>query len=86
MNSEIKKKLDANPKYLELLRMNSYWYKILNRDYTKYDEFIKDMKTKYKLRTIDKIDNAIDMVDLVTKFISIKLSYNEIISYSLIQP
>lgn len=72
MNTEIKKKLDANPKYLELLRMNSYWYKILNRDYTKYDEFIKDMKAKYKLRTIDKIDNAIDMVDLVTKFISIK--------------
>lgn len=72
MNTEIKKKLDANPKYLELLRMNSYWYKILNRDYTKYDEFIKDMKTKYKLRTIDKIDSAIDMVDLVTKFISIK--------------
>ena len=72
MNTEIKKKLDANPKYLELLRMNSYWYKILNRDYTKYDEFIKDMKTKYKLITIDKIDNAIDMVDLVTKFISIK--------------
>lgn len=72
MNIEVKKKLDDNPKYLELLRMNSYWYKILNRDYTKYDEFIKDMKIKYKLRTIDKIDNAIDMVDLVTKFISIK--------------
>ena len=72
MNIEIKKKLDENPKYLELLRMNSYWYKILNRDYTKYDEFVKDMKIKYKLRTIDKIDNAIDMVDLVTKFISIK--------------
>lgn len=72
MNIEVKKRLDDNPKYLELLRMNSYWYKILNRDYTKYDEFIKDMKIKYKLRTIDKIDNAIDMVDLVTKFISIK--------------
>ena len=72
MNIEVKKRLDDNPKYLELLRMNSYWYKILNRDYTKYDEFIKDMKVKYKLRTIDKIDNAIDMVDLVTKFISIK--------------
>lgn len=72
MNAEIKNKLDSNPKYLELLRMNSYWYKILNRDNTKYEEFIKDMKTKYKLRTIDKIDNVVDMVDLVTKFISIK--------------
>ena len=72
MNYELKRKFDENPKYLELLRLNSNWYKILNRDYTKYDEFVKDMKIKYKLRTIDKIDNAIDMVDLVTKFISIK--------------
>lgn len=72
MNYELKKKLDDNPKYLELLRLNSYWYKILNRDHTKYEEFVKEMKVKYKLRTIDKIDNVIDTVDLITKIISIK--------------
>ena len=72
MNYELKKKLDENPKYLELLRLNSNWYKILNRDPNKYDEFVKEMKIKYKLRTIDKIDNVVDTIDLVTKIISIK--------------
>ena len=72
MNYELKKKLDENPKYKELLRLNSNWYKILNRDPTKYDDFIKEMKIKYKLRTIDKIDKTIDTIDLITKIISIK--------------
>ncbi len=72
MNIEVKQKLDENPKYKELLRLNSHWYKILNRDHTKYEEFVKEMKTKYKLRTIDKIDKTIDTIDLITKIISIK--------------
>lgn len=72
MNIELKQKLDENPKYKELLRLNSHWYKILNRDHTKYEEFVKEMKIKYKLRTIDKIDKTIDTIDLITKIISIK--------------
>ena len=72
MKIEIKQKLDENPKYKELLRLNSHWYKILNRDHTKYEEFVKEMKIKYKLRTIDKIDKTIDTMDLITKIISIK--------------
>ena len=28
------------------------------------------MKIKYRLRTIDKIDNVVDTIDLVTKIIS----------------
>lgn len=70
MNYELKRKFDENPKYLELLRLNSNWYKILNRDPNKYDEFVKEMKIKYRLRTIDKIDNVVDTIDLVTKIIS----------------
>ena len=72
MKIELKQKLDENPKYKELLRLNSHWYKILNRDHTKYDEFVKEMKIKYKLRTIDKIDQTIDTIDIITKIISIK--------------
>ena len=70
MNYELKRKFDENPKYLELLRLNSNLYKILNRDPNKYDEFVKEMKIKYRLRTIDKIDNVVDTIDLVTKIIS----------------
>lgn len=71
MNYEIKMKLNSNPKFLEYLRQNSNWYKVLNRDENMYDEFIRQMKIKYKLRTIDKIDNVVDSVDIITKILNI---------------
>ena len=69
MNREVLEKLKQDPKYLKYLRQNSLWYKTLNRDPTKYNEFFKAMKVKYKLRTIDKIDNFVDSVDLITKIL-----------------
>ena len=66
----IKEKLLEDEKYLQFLRENSNWYKILNRDKNEYNNFLKEMKIKYKLRTIDKVDNIIDSVDLITKIIS----------------
>ena len=49
MNREVLEKLKQDPKYLKYLRQNSLWYKTLNRDPTKYNEFVKAMKVKYKL-------------------------------------
>lgn len=72
MNQSVKKKLDEDVKYKQLLRENSYYYKYLNRDSNYYDQFIKEIKEKYKLRTIDKIDNVIDTIDIISKVISIK--------------
>ena len=66
----IKEKLLEDEKYLQFLRENSNWYKTLNRDKNEYNNFLKEMKVKYKLRTIDKVDNIIDSVDLITKIIS----------------
>lgn len=71
MKYELIQKLHNDPKYLKFLRENSYWYKELNRDNNMYDEFVKEMKIKYKLRTIDKVDNVIDSVDLITKIINV---------------
>ncbi len=71
MKYEIIDKLHKDNKYLYYLRQNSYWYKNLNRSNNYYDKFIKEMKIKYKLRTIDKVDNVIDSVDLITKIIDI---------------
>ena len=68
---EVKDKLDKDPRFKKYLRENSNWYKQLNRDPNSYNEFVKEMKVKYKLRTIDKIDNFVDTVDLVTKIINI---------------
>ena len=71
MKYEVLEKLKKDEKYLKFLRQNSNWYKQLNRDPNSYNEFVKEMKVKYKLRTIDKIDNFVDTVDLVTKIINI---------------
>ena len=58
-------------KYLTFLKENSEYYKYLNRSSSYYDKFIKDMKVKYHLRTIDKVDSLVDSVDLITKIINI---------------
>ena len=69
MKSEVLKKLRDNKKYYDFLHENSNYYKLLNRSPDNYDKFIKDMKIKYKLRTIDKVDSFVDSVDLITKII-----------------
>jgi len=71
MDYSVLEKLRKEPKYLNFLRENSMWYKELNRDPKNYDLFIKEMKIKYRLRTIDKIDNVIEATDLITKFMSV---------------
>ena len=65
MKYEVIIKLKEDQKYLGFLRSNSNWYKILNRSEDEYNNFIKAMKEKYKLRTIDKFDNVVDSVDLM---------------------
>ena len=70
MTSEVLNKLKSNKKFHNFLRENSNYYKNFNRDPDFYDEFINKMKVKYKLRTIDKVDNFVDSVDLITKIIS----------------
>lgn len=71
MKYEVLEKLYKNPKFLNYLRQNSYWYKQFNRNADTYDKFIHDMKIKYRLRTIDKVDNFVDSVDLITKIMNV---------------
>ena len=63
MQYEVLNKLKENDKYLKFLRQNSNWYKELNRNPKSYDLFVKKMKEKYKLRTIDKVDNFVDRLN-----------------------
>ena len=72
MNRSVLDKLISEEKYRLFLRENSNYYKELNRDYKYYDTFKKEMKEKYKLRVIDKVDNVVDSIDLISKFMEIK--------------
>ncbi len=71
MDFKIKIALDSNPDYRRYLRSNSYWYKTLNRNPERLNDFVSEVKEKYKLRTTDKINNIIDKIDMVSKFINV---------------
>ena len=71
METKVKILLDSNPDYKKYLRSNSYWYKNLNRNPNSIDVFISEVKEKYKLRPTDKINDFIEKMDMVSKFINI---------------
>ena len=71
MDTKIKIMINSNPDYKRYLRTNSYWYKTLNRNPLMIDNFIREVKEKYKLRTTDKINDIMDKVDMISKFINV---------------
>ena len=62
--------LKKDKKMWELFKYNSYWYKELNRNTSSIKAYKDDMKVKYKLRTTDKISDAIDNIDLISSVLS----------------
>ncbi|MDO4963644.1 MAG: hypothetical protein Q4E75_06105 [bacterium] len=70
MNLDLQFKLKSNPLYLRFLHENSYWYKYLNRSPSYFNDFIEDVKVKYKLRPSDKIDKAISTFDMISSIIT----------------
>lgn len=71
MNTNLKILIDSNYYYKEYLRSNSYWYKILNRNPNMINQFTQEVKEKYKLRTTDKINNVVEKIDMISKFIDV---------------
>lgn len=69
MNLILQKKLMEDEKMAELLKQNSYWFKNLNRKEESYKDFIQEMKVKYNLRVTDKINEAIDNIDLISSIL-----------------
>ena len=53
------------------LRENSYWYKLLNRDPSKIDDMVNEMKDKYKLNTSDKIERLGKKLEMVESLLQV---------------
>lgn len=66
MELSVQQKLLEDKKMDGFLKQNSYWIKDLNRDEENYKKFIAAMKEKYRLKTTDKISDAIDNIDLIS--------------------
>lgn len=60
-----------NTELYNLLKLNSYYIKDLNRGTIDYKMFDNLMKTKYKKRTTDKVSSLIDNMDLVSSVLDI---------------
>ena len=66
MRLDIQFNLKSNPNYIKYLRENSYWYKILTRQPNMFKEFVSEVKKNYKLRPIDKIEDAISTIEMLS--------------------
>ena len=66
MPLELQMKFKEEPIYKNYLRLNSEWYKKLIRSPELFSEFKSEMKTKYQLRTIDRINKTLDTFTIIS--------------------
>ncbi|MBE6148046.1 MAG: hypothetical protein E7167_00840 [Firmicutes bacterium] len=69
MHYKVNNQLLDNPKLLSHFMEHSYWIKELNRRPEAFKEFQKQMKIIYKERPTDKINSAIDNVEMIASII-----------------
>jgi len=65
----LQEKLKNDKKFKKYLDENSGYIKYLNRDPELYKQFMKEMKTVYKETTTDKLNDAINTIDIVSSII-----------------
>ena len=70
MTLDVQFKLKSNPLFIKYLHENSYWYKILNRDPDMFNEFVNEVKKNYKLRTSDRINEALNTFEMISTIFS----------------
>lgn len=70
MSLDIQFKLKSNPNYIKYLRENSIWYKRLTRNPNLFNDFVDEVKIKYKLRPVDKITSTINTIEMLQNVMS----------------
>lgn len=62
--------LKKNPLYLEYIRGNSYWYKILTRNPEMISEFKKELKDYQKKQKINRFTSALEYIEMLQTVVS----------------
>ena len=65
----LQEKLREDKKFKQYFEDNTNYIKYLNRDPQYYKDFMKIMREKYKERTSDKLNDAINTIDIVSSII-----------------
>ena len=71
MQVETRLKIKSNPNLYRYLRENSYWYKYLNRSPLYIKQMEEEMKEKYRLRSVDKIENISNTMKMIESFLEV---------------
>lgn len=71
MQVETRLKIKSNPNLYRYLRENSYWYKYLNRSPIFIKQLEEEMKEKYRLRSVDKIENISNTMKMIQSFLEV---------------
>ncbi len=65
----LQQKLKEDKKFKKYFDENTWEVKYLNRDPTYYKKFLRDMKEMYKERPTDKLNDAINTVNIISSII-----------------
>lgn len=71
MRLDISMKINNEPNLTSFIRDYPIWYKYLNRNPNLFNEFIRDMKDKYKLTTTDRINKTLSNISMLQNLIEI---------------
>ena len=70
MNLDVQFKIRSNPKYIQYLHENSYWYKTLNRSPGDFNKFVSAAKEYYKLRPTDNLDKVLSTFEIISNIVT----------------
>lgn len=70
MDINLQYKIKNTKNYYNYLKENSIWIKELNRHPNIFNDYSEFIKTRYQLRTTDKISKTIDNIDLISTLLS----------------
>jgi len=71
MRMDLQLKIRNDQRLQSFIRQYPYWYKNLNRNPDIYNEFVKDMKEKYKITTADKLNKTLNSISMLQTFLEV---------------
>ncbi len=70
MELDLQYKIRNAKNYYNYLKENSWWIKDLNRDKNNFKKFSEYLKDKYELKVSDKINSAIDNINIISTLLN----------------
>lgn len=72
MTINVQFELRNNPSYLNYIRYNSYWYKILTRDPNSIELLKKEYKEFIRKQKLNKFASTLEYIEMLENIISLK--------------